>query len=83
MQASLGWRALHLEEWGLLALGALSLVVVVFQLLNDPPFLDFVGSEPGSRLTVHLEIGAWLALGGAVAITVAGLLNWCLEKGSQ
>ncbi|MGZ6045898.1 MAG: hypothetical protein ACXWNW_15335 [Isosphaeraceae bacterium] len=81
--AGLGWRAVHLEQWGLLILGALALIVVVFQLLNTPPFLDFFGSAPGSRLTVHREIGAWLALAGAIAITIAGLINSRSEERSQ
>jgi hypothetical protein len=49
-----------------LPLGAAALVLIVFQLLNDPPFI--VGSDRGP------ELGLWLALAGALLIVAGGLL---------
>jgi hypothetical protein len=49
-----------------LPLGAAALLLIIFQLLNDPPFI--VGSDRGP------EIGLWLALAGALLIVAGGLL---------
>jgi carbon starvation protein CstA len=53
----------RLPDAPLLVLGALAILIVVSQLLNDPPRL--AGLDP------ELETGAWLALAGA-AILLAG-----------
>jgi peptidoglycan/LPS O-acetylase OafA/YrhL len=50
-----------------LPLGAAALLLIVFQLLNDPPFI--VGSDRGP------ELGLWLALAGALLIVAGGLLS--------
>ena len=49
-----------------LPLGAVALLIILTQLINDPPFL--VVSDRGP------EIGLWLALAGALLIVGGGLL---------
>jgi hypothetical protein len=49
-----------------LPLGAAALVIVLTQLINDPPAI--VGSDRGP------EIGMWLALAGCLLIVAGGLL---------
>lgn len=50
-----------------LPLGAVALVVVVSQLLNDPPAIAGSGRGP--------EVGLWLALAGSLLIVAGGLLS--------
>ena len=57
----------RLPDAPLLVLGALALVVVVSQLVNDPPRL--AGLEP------QLESGAWLALAGAAVLLAGALMS--------
>jgi hypothetical protein len=54
------------ESW-LLVLGLLALVVVGSQLLDEPPLIHGAGGEPAT--------GVWLALGGAVAMVIGGILS--------
>jgi hypothetical protein len=49
-----------------LPLGAVALVIILTQLINDPPAI--VGSDRGP------EIGLWLALAGSLLIVAGGLL---------
>jgi hypothetical protein len=49
-----------------LPLGAVALLIILTQLINDPPAL--VGSDRGP------ELGIWLALAGALLIVAGGLL---------
>ena len=50
------------------AAGPAALVLVVVSLVNKPPLLILsTGSDPGT--------GAWLALGGAIVMTIGGLLR--------
>jgi hypothetical protein len=50
-----------------LPLGAAALLLILLQLLNDPPFI--VGGDRGP------ELGLWLALAGALLIVAGGLLS--------
>jgi hypothetical protein len=48
-------------------LGAVAVVLIVIKLINPPSVDPFFASDP--------EIGAWLGLGSAVAITIGGYLG--------
>ena len=52
------------ERW-FLALALATLVIVISQILNQPP----AAAEAGK------EVGVWLALGAALLLTLAGLLS--------
>jgi len=53
-------------DWGLISAGVGALIIVVATLIQPPP------SAPHGTP----QLGAWLAFGGAVAITLGGLLFW-------
>ena len=46
-------------------LGPISLVVIAAALINDPPAVN----------GLSLAVGAWIGLGGAIAMTVGGILR--------
>jgi hypothetical protein len=67
----------RLGEGWLLPLGLLALVIVVSQILDPPPAAVIPAAlpHPATGPEADPATGAWLALGGAGALTVAGVLS--------
>jgi hypothetical protein len=53
-------------------LGATSTVLIVYRIVHHPSAAAHFG---GPRVSVHLDFGIWVALAGALAITLGGLLQ--------
>jgi hypothetical protein len=57
----------------ILLLGLLATAIVAVQLVEEPPFLQFFDTT--NNFDLSIEEGGWLALGGSLLVTLAGVLQ--------